>query len=57
VSFNCDNSSGQWSFKVSNVQVINADHTAPWMTFGVTFSYGKTPNLKSHNVSLTPGPE
>jgi hypothetical protein len=53
VSFKCDDSSGQWSFKISNVQVINANHTTPWTTFGVTFSYGKMPNLQSHTVSLT----
>src|SRR5580704_8571644 len=51
-SFNCDDSSGQWSFKLSDVQVINADHSTPWATFAVTISYGKSPNLQSHTVSL-----
>ena len=53
VSFNCDDSSGQWSFKISGVQVIAANHTSPWATFQVTFSYGKNPNLQLHDVSLT----
>ena len=52
-SFSCDDSSGQWSFKISGVQVIKADHTTPWSTFAVTFDYGKSPVLQSHNVSLT----
>jgi len=53
VSFSCDDSSGQWSFKISNVQIIAADHASPWATFGVTFSYGKTSDLQAHDVSLT----
>jgi hypothetical protein len=51
-NFSCDDSSGQWSFTISGVQVINADHSTPWTTFVVTFNYGKSP-LQSHNVSLT----
>jgi hypothetical protein len=52
VSFRCDDSSGQWNFEVSDVQVIDADHVTPWATFAVTFTYGKSPAVQSHTEGL-----
>ena len=40
VSFTCDDVSGAYSIKVTNVQVIEPDHVTQWSTLGVAWSVG-----------------